>query len=110
MKQNEDAPIINRIKVSSVTLYEVTEGELRVLEKGPAASIYLIFAMSLLSIGVTVFTTLLAVGVQSPHVLSVLSTICFCGFALGIIYLVLWMRNRSDFKRVLKNIRERSKN
>jgi len=49
---------INRGKLGSISLYEVTEDELNILERGSPSSTYLNFSIGLLSIGISFFISI----------------------------------------------------
>ena len=64
-EQSEGAVKIKRAKYDSLCLYEVTESELEVLEKGSPSSIYLNFSVFLLSIAISFTIALLTVKIES---------------------------------------------
>ena len=63
--QNE--PTILRGKVDSLSLYEITDFELDVLEKGSPNSIYLNFSIFLLSVGFSFLAALFSTDIQSER-------------------------------------------
>ena len=96
-------------KLDSLNIYEVTESKLEVLGKGSPNSVYLNFAVFLLSMTVSFLITLLAVEVDSIYLFSIFIIICVVGLVLGILLLVLWYRNRNDSTEVIKKIKKRLK-
>lgn len=107
--QDESQPKIKRARVDSLNLYEVTDGELELIEKGSPSSIYLNFAVALLSMAVSFLIALLTAKIESLHVFCIFIIICASGFIFGIILFVLWYRNRNDFVQTIKRIKDRLK-
>lgn len=114
MTENEKTPQQDQVRVQrgkydSLNLYEVTEDELTILEKGSPTSDYLNFAIALLSIAASFLITLLTVKIESNRIFCFFTISCIVGFTLGLFLLKLWFRNRNDFKNVIKKIKGRLK-
>lgn len=107
----ETGPKIRRGKVDSLDIYEVTEGELEIIERGSPNSTYLNFAIFLLSIAVSFLVTLLTVPELQMEAKSALFVVfvvvTVIGFVVGLVLLALWLRTKNDVDVVLKKIRER---
>jgi hypothetical protein len=107
--QDKNQLKINRGRFDSLNIFEVTEAELEIIEKGSPNSIYLNFAIFLLTIASQSLITLLTVKVQSMTVLSIFAISCGVGVVLGSLLLALWYRHRSDFTKVIKKVKDRLK-
>jgi hypothetical protein len=108
--EDEKQPFIKRGRVDSLSIYEIREDELNTIEKGSNSSIYLNFSIFLISIGISFLIALLT----SDYKDKILTFTIFCvvtgiGFIIGLFLLILWLREKDDFKDVIKNIKERMK-
>ena len=108
--EDEKQPFIKRGRVDSLSIYEIREDELNTIEKGSNSSIYLNFSIFLISIGASFLIALLT----SDYKDKILTFTIFCvvtgiGFIIGAFLLILWLREKDDFKEVIKNIKERMK-
>jgi len=108
-KQNENLLKIKRARLGSLNIFEVTEAELEIIEKGSPTSIYLNFAIFLLTIASQSLITLLTVKGQSTTVVSIFAISCGVGFLLGSLLLILWYQHRGDFTKSIRKIRDRLK-
>lgn len=107
--QGESQPKIKRGRFDSLNLYEVTEEELQIIEAGSPISIYLSFAIFLISTAVSFLITLLTVKIESLRLFCIFVIICIVGFILGSILFLIWFRNRKDFKKIIAKIKSRLK-
>ena len=111
-KQNsssgEIGPRIRRGRYQALKLFEVSEGELTIIERGSPSSIYLNFAIFLISLGISFLTTLLTVNLENKIFLfTIFTIICVIGFLIGFFLLILWYRNRNEVKNIITEIRDR---
>ena len=99
---------VRRGRVDSVDLYEIKDNELDLLEKGSPASLYLNFAIFVVSIG---FSALAAISTATtfrhPLVETVFVVAMVVGLLLGALLLILWYRERRSVSEVIKQIRRR---
>ena len=99
---------VRRGRVDSVDLYEIKDNELDLLEKGSPASLYLNFAVFLLSIA---FSALAAISTATtfrhPLVETVFVVTMVVGLLLGALLLILWQRERRSVSEVIERIRRR---
>lgn len=108
---NEDATNekidVRRGRVGSVDLYEVKENELDILESGSPASIYLNFAIFLLSSSITCIASLCFTAYVNNIIQ--ITFICFSiiGVLGGILLLILWWNSKESIKQTIKVIRNR---
>ncbi len=95
--------------VDSLTLYEVTEDELSLLEHGPLSTVYLNFAIGLLTLSASFFTTIFTVDL-TPTIVKfiVFLTVSIISLIIGIISLVLWYRSDRTYKSLIVKIKKRT--
>jgi len=99
---------VRRHKFDSLTIYEVSESELATIEKGSPTSIYLNFAIFLLSMAGSFLTALMTNNYtekQNVYIVFLLMTIV--GFIIGILLIILWLRTKNDFDIAIKKIKDR---
>lgn len=107
---DDKGPKIRKGKVDSLTIYEISEGELETIERGSPNSTLLNFAIFLLSIATSFFVTLLTVDLKDKQNLFIVFTIItVVGYIVGLVLFVLWWRTKNDLDEVLKRIKERVK-
>jgi hypothetical protein len=114
VKSNQEPAIdstninVNRGKYDSITLYEITDYELKTLKKGSPTSIYLNFSIFLISIAISFLISLITGNYETISGKFVVFTIiCTVGFIVGIILLILWIRNRGDMNNLCEEIEKR---
>jgi hypothetical protein len=105
----EKAPRIRRGRVDSLSLYEVTESELDLLENGSPASNYLNFAIALLSVGISFMTTIFSATFESDRVFYVFVIVATVSTIIGLILMRLWWSSAESVGAVVKHIRSRLK-
>lgn len=99
-------PTIRRGRVDSLTLYEITDNELEILERGSPGSTELNFAVALLSIFSSSLTTLLTT-TTSTVVFQFFLMVTIVTFVLGSFFLIKWKRTHNDVKDVVARIKAR---
>jgi sensor c-di-GMP phosphodiesterase-like protein len=97
---------VRRGSYKSLTLYEVEESELELLAQGSPDSLYLNFAIFLLSVAIALLTSLLT-AVLTDRVFTVFVVITCLGFILGTLLLVIWLRKRRSISALVQKIRNR---
>lgn len=109
MNQSEDdiQPKIVRGRVDSLSLYEVTDYELQILEQGSVGATYLNFAIFAISIASSFLVSLLTATIDSTKVFVVFINIVIIGYSFGVLLLVLWMKTRKSQSKVIERIKER---
>jgi len=96
---------IRRGSYKELTLYDVDESELELLAQGSPDSLYLNFAIFLLSVAMAFLTSLLtAVLSQRIFVVFVVITV---GFIVGTLLLIIWLRKRRSISALVRKIRGR---
>ena len=99
-----------RGRIESLIVYDITVNELDTLTKSSKGSIYLNFAIALLSIAVSFLTALLTNEYADKIItLCVFLIIMIVGFVLGGLLLVLWHREKSSNDDLVEVIKDRYK-
>lgn len=99
---------VKRHKFDSLTIYEVSESELETIENGSPASIYLNFAIFLLSIATSFFASILTNDYSNKQfTFIVFLVITLVSFVIGGFLIILWLRIKNDFDQTIKRIKDR---
>ena len=101
------SPQIRHARIQIVDIYEISEAELVILERGSPDSIFLNFAIFLLSVALALTIALLTTTITSITVLNVFIVCTVIGFVGGALLLTLWYRNRNAVADCAKAIRKR---
>jgi hypothetical protein len=105
--EQDFGPEIRRARFDKLTIYEVAESELVILEKGSPDSIYLNFAIFLLSMALSFTIALFTTTTLSTAILIFLIVCVVVGCIGGFFLLILWYRNRSSVSDCIETIRRR---
>ncbi|MEO1830264.1 MAG: hypothetical protein ABGX82_15745 [Pseudomonas sp.] len=109
--QNEhsgDKPFkIKRGRVDSLSLYEITEHELVILENGSPFSLYLNFSLLLLTTATSFLISLLTITIDSDRTYTTFVILVVVGYVLGILLGIIWWRTRQSVSEITKRIRNR---
>ncbi len=97
---------VRRGTFAQLTIYEVAEYELDILAHGSPDSLYLNFAIFLLSVGISFLIGLLT-AVLSPRVFTIFVVITTVGFLIGLLMLIIWLKRRSSTSDLVGKIRSR---
>lgn len=103
----QNDPRIVRGRIDSLSLYEITDHELNVLEKGSPSSIYLNFGIFLMTVGLSFLVATVTTNIESIRVFIVFIVVSVLGIIGGIFLIVLWYRLRGDLTDVASKIRGR---
>lgn len=104
----EIAPLmVKRGRVASVTLYEIKDSELDILENGSPSSIQLNFAIFAISLAFSAICTLTSATFSNSRVENVVTFVAVIGCLFGFYLLFMWNRTRTSLKDVCSKIRER---
>jgi hypothetical protein len=104
---NEFLPAVRRARYEQLTIYEITDMELDILEKGSPDSVFLNFAIFLLSVSFSLIVTLLTTTINTQIVMIVFVVFIIIGILGGFLLLLMWIRNRTSVTKCVKNIRNR---
>lgn len=100
-------PEIRRARFDKLTIYEISESELDILEKGSPSSTYLDFAIGLLSAAIAFSITLASTDINSTKIFSVFVISVILGYLFGLVFLILWWKNYTSVSGVVNIIRNR---
>jgi hypothetical protein len=98
---------VRRGRVDSVSLYEVKENELEILEKGETTGIQLNFAIFLFSIAFSGILTLCTATFKSTILQNAFLFTTIIGVILGLYLIVIWWRGRRSIRTIIKTIKDR---
>lgn len=98
---------IIRGPLDSISLYEITDYELDILEEGSPSSTFLNFAIGFASVAVSFLVTLLTAKIESIYLFTVFVVISVVGFVAALVLFVLWRKRRSRIKDLVKKIKAR---
>lgn len=109
-KQSDEKVHIKRGRVDSLAIYEISDSELTTIERGSTNSIYLNFAIFLLSIAFSFFISLLTTNFENKQVVMIVFIVLtVVGFIGGSFLLILWYKMKDEFKITIQKIKERMK-
>lgn len=97
---------IRRSSFGELTIHEAADYELESLAHGSPDSLYLNFAIFLLSMSVSFFVALLT-AVLSSRVFTVFVVITTIAFLMGVFLLIIWLKKRSSVSDLVEEIRSR---
>ncbi len=103
----EKPPRIKRGRFDSISIYEISDYELEILANGSPSSIYLNFAIFLISIGISFIISLLTTQIKSIYLFSSFLVIALIGLVNGLILLFYWNNNRKSISDIVKKIKLR---
>ena len=96
-----------RGRVDSLSLYEITDYELDVLEKGSPTPFYLNLAIFLLSVGCSFAIALFTASIEPATTHTAFVVLCSAGIAGGLLFLLLWFYTKSEVASVVNKIKAR---
>ena len=101
---------VRRKKIGSVTIYDVTEAELTILEKGTEASVWLNFFIGTVSVAVSFLVALLTVDFGEEITLTQVVFICvtIIMFLAAIVCFVFWRNAKGQHAATIETIKERT--
>lgn len=102
-----DEITIDRARINSITLYDVTEDELSIIERGSPSSNYLNFSIALLSIGISGLVSLFTTKIENVVTLIVFVCATIICLIIGIFLLVLWRKFSKGSDDIFQKIRSR---
>jgi hypothetical protein len=97
---------IRRGSFGELTIHEVADYELESLAHGSPDSLFLNFAIFLLSMSVSFFVALLTAALSS-RVFTVFVVLVTVGFLMGILLLIIWLKKRRSVSDLVEEIRSR---
>lgn len=105
----QKGPKIKRGRYDSLVLYEISEAELNIIERGSPSSTYLNFSIFLLSIAFSFLATLLTFEFNEElnRQYTIFVVITVAGLIIGLFLLILWFNTKNQFDEVLEKIKSR---
>jgi hypothetical protein len=100
-------PAVRRARIERLDIYEISEIELQILERGSPESILLNFAIFLISIAASFIIALLTTEIQSSRIFVVFVIVTVAGFIIGAVLLALWAWYRQSTRTIFEQIRRR---
>lgn len=100
-------PIVRRARFQRLTIYEVEESELLILEKGGLGSIHINLSIALLSLAVGLTATLITADFPSDRAWLLFVTLTVVSYIVGATLLLIWWRNHQSISDCVGEIRRR---
>ncbi len=100
-------PVIRVAPLGELKAYTVYEHELDALARGSSASLFLNFALSLLSVCLTLVVTLLTTTISSDRLFLVFVTSATVTAIAGALLMVLWWKEHQGSKTLIMEIKSR---
>jgi len=100
-------PAIHRVRLDSLRIFEISEAELEAPERGSPESIFLNFALAVLSVAISFSITLATTKIESNRTFTVFVVVTSLGYVAGITFAALWVVSRRSLKSVSAKIRSR---
>jgi NADH:ubiquinone oxidoreductase subunit K len=109
MPEHEPAffPAVRRARIEHLDIYEISETELQILERGSPESILLNFAIFLISVAASFVIALLTTEITSSRIFTVFVIIAAVGLIIGTVLMALWAWYRRSTKTIFDQIRRR---
>ena len=105
--QHQLDPVIHRVRLDKLTIWDVTEAELEALEHGSPESLYLNLGVAVISIAVSFSIALATTDIQSIKTYCFFVIITVLGYLAALTFSLLWWQSRRSLKSVVKEIRRR---
>ena len=107
---NTEQRAVQVVRMGTLTVYEISSDELRLIEAGGPSSVLLNFGIGGISLGLGIGgATLLAAGpVASRYVFDVLVILTVMGVVGGLIMLLIWRRLAKQTRSIVQTVRERA--
>jgi hypothetical protein len=103
----EFLPAVRRARYERLDIYEVSDSELQLLERGSSESLFLNFAIFLLSSSFSLLVALLTTNIESIRAFNIFVIITVVGFIGGVLLLALWGWHRRSRATLFEQIRRR---
>lgn len=100
-------PIVRRARYQRLTIYELDESELQLLENGSPDSPLLTIAIAMYTLAATLTVTLLTATFGSDAIQTAAIAVTVVGYVTGTILVGIWFRTRSAVSRCVRTIRDR---
>lgn len=110
-KMNDEKIPVKKAKMDSISIYELSEAELDILEQGSPNSLMLNFAIFFGGIFFSFLANLLISDFSGKDKIYIsYNVITFGSLVTSVITLILWIKGNNEFKQTIKRIRNRMEN
>ena len=106
-KPQELSPAIRRARLVALTIYEVSEDELTLLERGSPDSLFLNLAIFFLSTFTSFLVALKTTAIPDDRTFIVFVVVTIVSGASGLVLSILWWRTCKSASAVVRTIRQR---
>ena len=100
-------PRIVRATLRELTIYDVSESELEIIERGGPESLYLNFGILFISTAVSLTATLATTDIKSPRLYDGFFIVTAVSYAAALVLGSVWLRSLRSKKRIIACIRSR---
>ena len=100
-------PAIRRARLDTLHIYEISEAELDVLERGQPDALFLNLAIAVLSVAVSCSATLATTTIPSRVTQDAFIIVTVVGYLAGATFGLLWWRSHRAVESVTQRIRNR---
>ena len=104
---DDPLPAIRRARLDTLTIWEISEAELQAIENGSPDSLFLNFAIFLLSVAISFSATLATTKITIDRIFQVFVIITVVGYLGGTILFAMWWRSHKSTRSITRTIRER---
>ena len=106
-QQSDFLPAIRLGKIGVLKVHQISDDELSRLEHGSGQSLFLNFAIAVLSVAISFLISLLTTTFNSDKLFYIFVIITVIGFLAGIILIILWWYTRQPISKLVQEIRNR---
>lgn len=103
----EKAFKVRRGQVDSLSLYEITDYELDILERGSPSGIFLNLSVFLFTLGASFWIALETTSLEVSKTFIIFAILATVGILGGVVFGILWYRNRESVKSIVIKIKSR---
>ena len=100
-------PAIRRARYQQLTIFEVSDTELAMIERGSPESAFLTFSVFFLSSGLSFTIALLTTNIESIRTFTVFVVLATLGLVVGSILFSVWLWNRRTREAIFQQVRSR---
>ena len=105
--QNEASIQVNKGKVDSINIYEITESELETLESASPTGILFDIGLACVSVAISLTVTLATTKIENDRTYYSFLIFTIIGYLAFGAFLVIWLVTRKSVKKITKEIRNR---
>ena len=106
-QDNGFPPAIRRARFDQLTIYEISEDELSILENGSPDSVYLSISIAFLSAAISCSVAAPSIQIESPKLLIAFVSFIVLSYIAGGVLMVLWLKSKNSVSACVRKIRNR---